>query len=413
LVEFTGERVVPGQVAPDLWNEHFARYAFAARLARHRRVLDIGCGAGYGSAELARVALNVIGLDPSEEALAAAREKYALPNLAFHAGSGDHVPFPDAGFDLITAFEVIEHIENWPALLAEARRLLAPGGQFVISTPNKLYYAESRKLSGPNPFHVHEFEFAEFKAELERIFPSVAIFLQNHVQGIAFQPAASLGTSTELSVEQTGLKPEDSHFFLAVCALAQQTGAPTYVYLPSTTNLLRERERHIELLESELKQKNEWLEAAKSEHAKMVELFRQQLAEMESRTKWIEKLEQELKEAHRRHIKLRDEMEQERQKAMAIIGRYDEKIAELERDLAARHEAAMRIDAELKAKCEELAHCVDLLTEAEKTVVERTQWAQDLDAHLTELRATLATAQASRWVRLGRKIGVGPDLAES
>ena len=54
LAEFTGERVIPGQVDIDLLNEHLARYTFAARLARGKRVLDAGCGAGYGSAELAQ-----------------------------------------------------------------------------------------------------------------------------------------------------------------------------------------------------------------------------------------------------------------------------------------------------------------------------------------------------------------------
>ena len=53
LAEFTGERLIPGQVDVDLLNEHMARYTFAARLARGKRVLDAGCGAGYGSAELA------------------------------------------------------------------------------------------------------------------------------------------------------------------------------------------------------------------------------------------------------------------------------------------------------------------------------------------------------------------------
>ena len=53
MAEFTGERVIPGQVDADLLNEHLARYAFAVRLAGGKRVLDAGCGAGYGSAELA------------------------------------------------------------------------------------------------------------------------------------------------------------------------------------------------------------------------------------------------------------------------------------------------------------------------------------------------------------------------
>ena len=83
MPEFTGQRVIPGKVDPDLWNEHFARYAFAARLARQKRVLDIACGSGYGSAELAKVARSVTGIDVSEEAVAHAEE---ARRLAVEAG---------------------------------------------------------------------------------------------------------------------------------------------------------------------------------------------------------------------------------------------------------------------------------------------------------------------------------------
>ena len=69
LAEFTGERVIPDQVDVDLLNEHLARYTFAARLASGKRVLDAGCGAGYGSAELARTAQRVIGIDRAAEAV--------------------------------------------------------------------------------------------------------------------------------------------------------------------------------------------------------------------------------------------------------------------------------------------------------------------------------------------------------
>ena len=80
MTEFTGERVIPGAVDEDLWNEHFARYAFAARLARRKRVLDAGCGSGYGSAELARSARMVVGADVAREAVDYARGHYPLAN---------------------------------------------------------------------------------------------------------------------------------------------------------------------------------------------------------------------------------------------------------------------------------------------------------------------------------------------
>ena len=57
--EFTGERVIPGQVEIDLWNEHFRALCLRRRFASGKRVLDVGCGSGYGSAELSRTAASV------------------------------------------------------------------------------------------------------------------------------------------------------------------------------------------------------------------------------------------------------------------------------------------------------------------------------------------------------------------
>ena len=110
MVEFTGERVIPGQVDADLLNEHLARYAFAARLARGKRVLDSGCGAGYGSAELAGSSLSVVGVDVAAEAVDYARAHYPLPNLRFEQASCTALPHPDGAFNLVVAFEVIEHL---------------------------------------------------------------------------------------------------------------------------------------------------------------------------------------------------------------------------------------------------------------------------------------------------------------
>src|SRR5437588_11004156 len=136
LAEFTGERVIPGHVDADLLNEHLARYAFAARLSRRKQVLDAGCGAGYGSAELARTAASVLGIDSSPEAIAFACAQYPAPNLRFEEADCSALPAPDGSIDLVVAFEVIEHLQDWRAFLREARRVLAPAGQFIVSTPN-------------------------------------------------------------------------------------------------------------------------------------------------------------------------------------------------------------------------------------------------------------------------------------
>src|SRR5262245_53731006 len=206
LAEFTGERVIPGQVDVDLLNEHLARYTFAARLARGKRVLDAGCGAGYGSAELAHEAERVIAVDRDAGAIEFAAAHYAPPNLAFNQASCESLPYRDATFDLVVAFEVIEHLEDWRGFLAEARRVLRPQGQFVVSTPNKDYYTESRGARGSNPFHVHEFGFEEFREELQKVFPHVALFLENHVEGITFQPFEPSNT-TDVRVDAAEPEP--------------------------------------------------------------------------------------------------------------------------------------------------------------------------------------------------------------
>ena len=74
-MEFTGERVVPGKVEPDLLNEHLSRYLFARPLVAGRCALDVGCGTGYGTAVLARTARRVLALDVSAESVAFARAR--------------------------------------------------------------------------------------------------------------------------------------------------------------------------------------------------------------------------------------------------------------------------------------------------------------------------------------------------
>jgi SAM-dependent methyltransferase len=416
LPEFTGERVIPGEVDIDLFNEHMARYAFAARLARGKRALDAGCGAGYGSAELARTAQSVVGIDSAADAIEFARAHYQAPNLTFEEASCGSLPYPDGSFDLIVAFEVIEHLSDWRQFLQEARRTLAPNGQFIVSTPNKLYYGESRGSQGENPFHVHEFEFAEFRDELRNVFPHVSLFLENHVEGVTFRPHEA-GNTAEVRVDPGDAVPEESHFFVAVCAHRPQLGNPTFVYIPRAGNVLRERERHIALLERELEQKNGWLETAKTALADLQREHEQQGEELDQSNRWAEELNAEVAERRARVVALQEELAAEQERARAVAEGYAAKVAALEDDIREKTQWAIDVETSLKAdvakQTADLVRAVEALHHTEKELDGRTEWARGLDAELRGAQAQLAVYRESRWVRLGRKVGLGPAFPAS
>jgi len=169
---FTGERFIPGTPG-EIWVEHWHRYHFASRWAAGKRVLDVACGEGYGSAGLARAAAHVTGVDVSEAAVAHARRAYAAQgNLAFVAASCTAMPLPSASFDVVVSFETIEHIEGQEAFLDEVARVLRPGGVFIVSCPNKVEYSDKRNYA--NEFHVKELYRDELAALVSARFPAIA-----------------------------------------------------------------------------------------------------------------------------------------------------------------------------------------------------------------------------------------------
>ena len=150
-MEFTGERAIPGQTDPDLMNEHWARYAFAEALVGSKRVLDAGCGVGYGAARLAEVAAEVVALDQARDPLTAGGKQYSHPRLRFVQGDCTRFPFADSSLDAVVAFEVIEHLDEWKALIEESRRVLAPAGQFIVSNAEPALLRGDKRRPQPVP----------------------------------------------------------------------------------------------------------------------------------------------------------------------------------------------------------------------------------------------------------------------
>ena len=404
--EFTGERVVPGQVNVDLWNEHVSRYAFAARYVAGRTVLDIGSGSGYGSAELARTAVSVTGIDVAHEAVQYARLNYPLDNLRFTQASAARLPFHDGAFHVITAFEVIEHLADWRQLLAEASRVLAPDGLFLVSTPNLVYYAQSREQDGPNPYHEHEFTFEEFRQALVETFPSVNVLVQNRAECQVFYPAGTFWPA-DVRMDATGGTPSQASFFLALCGRSETGAHHSFAYVPKAANILREREEHIAKLQGELKLNQEWLAGTRGELAALLDAHVALKAHLEEQNRWALKLEAEWKAARLRIVALQDELVLEQKAAEA-------RIADLEADVAAKAQWALDTEQRLTAEVQHhKALLVELLQRHEQTeaaLEERTRWALSLEEQNKLLDAKLAAVRLSRWVKIGRILGVGPQV---
>ena len=175
-LSFTGERFVPG-VKGEIWVEHWHRYHFAQRWVEGRRVLDVACGEGYGSALLAKRARHVTGIDVSTEAIAHAKAAYAsLPNATFDCAPCTRLPLADGSIDIAVTFETIEHIAEQEAFLDELARVLVPEGLLILSCPNRAEYRDRRGFD--NPFHVKELYRAELAQLVSERFPHTAWYGQ-------------------------------------------------------------------------------------------------------------------------------------------------------------------------------------------------------------------------------------------
>lgn len=153
----TAERVSQNDISDNyVYQRSLLAYHEAAKLMRGD-VLEIGTGSGYGVDIIAPRAESFVTVDKRVPVQSAERVKAIVPPL----------PFPDASFDTVISFQVIEHVRRDRELIAEIRRVLRPGGLLIISTPN-IKMSLTR-----NPWHVREYTAEEFAQLLEREFSSV------------------------------------------------------------------------------------------------------------------------------------------------------------------------------------------------------------------------------------------------
>lgn len=178
LLADTGERMIPtaeGEVSVVFARSRFA-YVYAATFVAGKRVVDLGCGTGYGCQLLAAQARQVVGIDYSAEALAYCRTHSAAPNIEYRQADLGTLAL-EGPFEVAVSFQVIEHLPDPDDFLERIRRLVVPGGVILLSTPN----VRTRQVAGAgNPFHVSEMDHAAFTALLARHFP------QFQVKGVGY-----------------------------------------------------------------------------------------------------------------------------------------------------------------------------------------------------------------------------------
>jgi SAM-dependent methyltransferase len=171
----TGERTLPGIREENYWfQRHLVAYRFLLAYAAGRRVLDLGCGEGYGTDLLASAAREAVGVDLAPEAIYHARRTYRRPNLRFLYRDIYDLGLEDESFDLVCSLQVVEHLHHPDRFMEEARRVLQPGGLCVITTPNRLLISPGRDTP-INPFHIREYDHLEFQAFMRRYYPRTEV----------------------------------------------------------------------------------------------------------------------------------------------------------------------------------------------------------------------------------------------
>lgn len=175
-LELTGERTLPDVPAENYWyRRHLAVYEWIGARVIGKRVLDMACGEGYGSAVLARGAESVLGVDANADAFEHARLRYTAQNLHFERGMVENHGEPGS-YDAVVFLQTIEHLEDPVAVLAHFRTLVGETGVVFVSTPNVLTLAPKGAKRSDNPWHVHEYRSDEFEQLCRGTFGMVEMY---------------------------------------------------------------------------------------------------------------------------------------------------------------------------------------------------------------------------------------------
>jgi SAM-dependent methyltransferase len=208
------ERLSPEVVAQPtvLAAEHVHRYRFAAQLCAGARVLDLGCGTGYGSRILRAEAPSVTGVDNDAPTIEQARATIGTSDdVSFEAADAVDYLRRDlsASFDAIVAFEVLEHLPDLDIALELLAAHTAAGVKLIASVPN------SRAFDEANKFHLTDFGFEEAMLAFDR-FKDMTVLYQYIADGSVIQGEDPDGLEAELVLREHAEREYANHFIACV-----------------------------------------------------------------------------------------------------------------------------------------------------------------------------------------------------
>ena len=188
----------------DAIDAHWGADRGGAKPLTGKSALDVGCGAGLVCEPLARLGAEITGVDASAENIGVASAHAEGVGLDIRYMAGELAGLDLGQFDLVTSFEVVEHVADKPAFLDQLAASLKPDGLLVMSTPNRtaasrLLLVEAAERVGYVPRGTHDWSDFVTPDELSDLLSQVGLSM-SEPRGISWRPGKGLHLSSDLSL---------------------------------------------------------------------------------------------------------------------------------------------------------------------------------------------------------------------
>jgi len=177
------ESVWPG-VRNDLYVAHESVYGFFSRHVLGKRVLDAGCGTGYGASMMLEAgAESVVGVDIDPKTVSFARRSFAKPGLEFRVSDMEALPPSQDSFDLIVASNSLEHLTSPESFIAGIEQVFAPGGSAILAVP-PIYGQQDLAVHSAIAYHRSNLSITEWIELIGKSSASVSCFSHRAIGGV-------------------------------------------------------------------------------------------------------------------------------------------------------------------------------------------------------------------------------------